>query len=64
VNNMLCYKDRTYCGAECKLQGTCKDSYVYAKEEQKKHPDAFVRKLPFSIRLENSSCEEKIPIDN
>ena len=44
---MLCYKDRTYCGAECKLQGTCKDSYMYAKEEQAKHPDAFVRNYLF-----------------
>lgn len=54
---MLCYKDRTYCGAECKLQGTCKDSYVYAKEEQQKHPDEFVRTLPFSIRYK-TECKD------
>jgi hypothetical protein len=53
---MLCYKDRTYCGTDCKLQGTCKESFEYAKEEQKQHPDEFVRNLPFSIRYK-SECE-------
>ena len=54
---MLCYKDRTYCGTDCKLQGTCKESFEYAKQEQQKHPDEFVRNLHFSIRYK-TDCED------
>jgi|GEM_PF-2354616 len=65
---MLCYRDRTYCGTDCKLQGTCKESFEYAKEEQKqlrtltRQVEQLEEKL-HQIEQEISSVHEELTLE-
>jgi hypothetical protein len=56
---MMCYKDRTYCDAPCKHQGTCRRSEAFAMAEKQASPDPFIRgTMPLATADFSGQCDD------
>jgi hypothetical protein len=53
---MLCFRDRSYCVAEC-YNNDCKIKFEDAKRERAESPDGFVRNLPICVVDYSVVCE-------
>ena len=55
----MTYKDRCWCiNTDCKKYDICKETFDYAKKEQAKSKDAFVREMLFAT-AKFTKCEVK-----